>query len=184
MVFGDLLLRSAPARSFGASSFLENNLTASTGELSNLAGKILPGRFNAITDVGDALLRLAYSANILILVPVLIGLMFAKNGPSVAALGGSITESKGLRFLVASLWSAILLLSVAGLAVPKAFWQILVFQVVYKSIWLGSYVIPTWYSEGRSSVPWGPTISFAFIIVVWPILLFFASRYGSIQLTC
>ena len=40
--------------------------------------------------IGELLLRVAYGANVVILAPVLAGLLLARNGPGVPALGGEI----------------------------------------------------------------------------------------------
>lgn len=125
---------------------------------------------------GELWLRAAYGANIVILTPVLLGLALLKNGPGVPALGGAITESEGLRLLVASLWGAILLLSMAGLFAPRLFWPVLLLQVVYKSAWLLIYVLPLWRTSGAAAVPWGPASIFALIVVLWPIALAVAAR--------
>lgn len=124
----------------------------------------------------EALLRLAYAANVAILVPVLCGLLLAKNGPYIPAIGGAVVESAGLRLLVASLWGAILLMSLAGLAAPGLFWQVLVLQVLYKSAWLAGYVLPVWRAEGSAAVPWGPAVCFAIIVALWPLILIHAAR--------
>ena len=128
----------------------------------------------------ETLLRAAYAANIAILVPVVCGLVLAKNGPYVPAIGGVVAESEGLRLLVASLWGAILLMSLGGLVAPILFWQVLVLQVLYKSAWLMGYVIPLWRSEGAAAVPWGPAICFAVIVAIWPLILLHAARAGAL----
>lgn len=126
----------------------------------------------------ETLLRVAYGLNILILTPVLIGLLAVRNGPMVPALGGIIVESEGLRLLVASLWTAILVLSAVGLVSPAAMWPVLLLQVVYKSAWLAGYVAPILKTQGTDAVPWGPTICFALIVAVWPFILFDAWKKG------
>lgn len=125
-----------------------------------------------------SLLRAAYALNIAILAPVLIGLIAARNGPLVPALGGTITESEGLRLLLTSLWGAILLLSALGLIAPVVFWPVLLLQIVYKSAWLAAYVGPVWRAQGAEAVPWGPAVCFAFIVVAWPLILLHAWRQG------
>lgn len=63
----------------------------------------------------DNLLRIAYIANIVILTPVLFS-MFADGGQkSIRAFESKVPNSDGLRLLVASLWFAILVMSVIGL---------------------------------------------------------------------
>lgn len=119
----------------------------------------------------ETLLRCAYGANILILAPVLAGLQYGPKTPVVAALGGQVTESEGLRTLVLSLWSAVLLLSGLGLLAPRPLWPLLAFQVIYKSIWLAPYVVPVARREGPGAAPWGPASVFMAIVILWPVLL-------------
>lgn len=128
----------------------------------------------------ETLLRLAYGANIVILAPVLAGLLLARNGPNVPAIGGAVAESQGLRLLVASLWGAILVLSALGLAAPVVFWPVLLLQIVYKSAWLAGYVGPTWRTQGARAVPWGPSVCFAAIVVLWPLILIRAWQDGTL----
>lgn len=122
----------------------------------------------------DVLLRAAYGANILILVPV-VAALFTTASPA-AVFGPGVSESPGLRLLVASLWAAILLCSVFGLFAPRAFVAILLLQVIYKSTWLLAYVLPVWRSG--EAVPWGPAVTFALIVLIWPVIL--AAEYRRI----
>jgi hypothetical protein len=119
----------------------------------------------------DVALRLAYGFNIAVLAPVLVAL-YRHQGPGVvSAIGGGIANSDGLRLLVGSLWLAVLLMSVAGLVVTRPFVALLAFQVVYKAIYLGTYVIPVGLARGWDAIPAGPAAVFAFIVVVWPFVI-------------
>jgi hypothetical protein len=113
-------------------------------------------------------LRLAYGFNILVLAPVLFGLYSHQGDGVIAALGGSIRNDDGLRLLVASLCCAVLLMSVAGLFAPRLFVALLVFQVVYKAIYLATYVGPDVATQGWNAAPQGPAVVFAIIIAVYP----------------
>jgi hypothetical protein len=86
------------------------------------------------------LLKIAYVANILILVPVVHAMFFGRGVSDVFA--GRVDESLGLRLLVACLWSAILLGSIAGLWWPRFFAAVLPIQILYKSLWLVLFVAP------------------------------------------
>lgn len=90
----------------------------------------------------DLLLRLAYGANILILMPVVLALV-GTGGPT-AVFGPGVADSPVLRTLVASLWGAILVCSGLGLFAPREFVAILLLQVIYKSAWLLAFVLPAW----------------------------------------
>lgn len=106
--------------------------------------------------MGILFLKAAYALNVLILAPVLV----SKN-------------SEGLRLLVASLWSAILLLSLAGFFWPKLFLPVLIMQVVYKSLFLLTYCIPKLRAGKVKNVPIGLSVSFLLIVVTYPILIFY-----------
>jgi hypothetical protein len=118
---------------------------------------------------GAGLLRIAYAANILILVPVCWGMFLG--GGVASVFEGKVEESAGLRLLVGSLWFAILACSIAGLAMPKLFAPLLVVQIIYKSLWLFVFVAPL-VAAGRSGdVPWGISASFIAIVATYPFLL-------------
>ena len=102
--------------------------------------------------------------NILILVPVGFATLLK---PSVTDQGAFV-ESAGWRALVGSLWLAILVCSVLGVVSPASFLWLLVFQVIYKSVWLLVYAAPRVLAGRRQEIPAGITLSFAFIVLVWP----------------
>lgn len=118
------------------------------------------------------LLKLAYGANILILVPVVWNMI--AGGGVATVFEGRVEESHGLRLLVASLWSAILLASVAGFWQPRFFAPVLPIQIVYKALWLGLFVLPLGLREGWSSIPMGISVCFALIVLSYPAILWFA----------
>ncbi|MBY0110374.1 MAG: hypothetical protein K2X90_04660 [Candidatus Babeliaceae bacterium] len=94
------------------------------------------------------------------------------NKKTVQAFQGTVNESAGLRLLVASFWLAILLCSFLGIFFPEQFVPILLLQCIYKSIFLFTYIIPSWRKYGIKAVPIGITICFAIIIVTWPFFIF------------
>jgi hypothetical protein len=116
------------------------------------------------------LLKIAYSANILILVPVCWS-MFAGRGVQ-AVFQGAVTESAGLRLLVGSLWASILAASLAGLFCPRFFAPVLLIQIFYKALWLGVFVAPLLNSQ-NSKLPFGIAMCFALIVITYPFLFWF-----------
>ena len=118
---------------------------------------------------GAGLLRIAYIANILILLPVCWGMFFG--GGVVSVFEGKITESAGLRLLVGSLWFAVLASSVAGLWFPAWFAPVIVVQIIYKTVWLLTFVAPLVITGRSGLVPWGITASFIGIVLTYPWLL-------------
>ncbi|OBV10974.1 hypothetical protein [Erythrobacter dokdonensis] len=119
----------------------------------------------------DLALRLAYCANIAILAPVVTLLL---TGPAHRVFGAATPDIASLKLLVAALWGAILLCSVAGLFRPQAMVAILLLQVIYKSAWLAGFVIPA--MRAGEAVPWGPAITFVPIVLIWPFILAAAWR--------
>ena len=117
-------------------------------------------------------LKAAYALNVLILAPVLVSIYSDVNAP-IRALQGTIEISEGLRLLVASLWSAILLLSLAGFFWPNLFIPVLILQVVYKSLFLLTYCIPKLRAGKVEDVPIGLSISFLLIVLTYPIAIFY-----------
>jgi len=105
-----------------------------------------------------------YWANILILVPVGFATLLK---PSVTDQG-AFAESAGWRTLVGSLWLAILACSVLGVVSPGSFLWLLVFQVIYKSVWLLAYAVPRLLSGRPAEIPAGIAVSFVVIVLVWP----------------
>jgi hypothetical protein len=103
-------------------------------------------------------------ANILILVPVGFATLLK---PSVTDQGAFV-ESAGWRTLVGSLWLAILSLSLLGVIWPGAYLWLLVFQVIYKSVWLLAYAVPRLLSGRVAEIPVGIAVSFVAIVLVWP----------------
>jgi len=108
--------------------------------------------------------QVLFWANILILVPVGFGTLLR---PS-ATDHGVFAESAGWRTLVGSLWVAILVCSVLGLSWPAGFVWLLVFQVIYKSVWLLVYAAPRVLAGRRQEIPAGIALSFLAIVLIWP----------------
>jgi hypothetical protein len=117
-------------------------------------------------------LYLAYCFNILILIPVVFAMLFGAGVTDV--FEGKVSESAGLRLMVGSLWCAILVASVAGLAWPAFFAPVLIVQVIYKSLWLLLFVVPL--ARVGAPIPFGISAVFAVIIVSYPILFWLATR--------
>lgn len=118
---------------------------------------------------GSGLLRFAYAANIIILVPVVWSMFFS--GGTAGVFEGKVSDSEGLRYLVGSLWLAILLGSAAGLAWPAVFAPLILVQIVYKLTWLATYV---WPHRDDPGAPVGISLTFLAIVLTYPILLWFS----------
>ena len=119
------------------------------------------------------ILRVAYVANIFILVPVCFGLLFGDGVTSV--FDGKVAESAGLRLMVASLWTAILVASIVGLFRPAAVALVVLVQILYKTMWLGTFVLPKVLSHQSNQIPTGISVTFALIVLTYP-FLYLAAR--------
>jgi hypothetical protein len=109
-------------------------------------------------------LQLLFWANILILVPIGFGTLLKASLTD----HGVFAESAGWRTLVGSLWVGILACSALGVVWPSSFAWLLVFQVIYKSVWLLVYAAPRVLAGRRQEVPAGIALSFVVIVMVWP----------------
>ncbi len=114
------------------------------------------------------LLKLAYAANLFILIPVCFSMFSATRMAQV--FDGKVANSDGIRLLVASLWSAILVGSAIGLIWPEAMSLIIPIQIFYKTTWLVSFVGPRVLNDQRADVPLGITIVFVLIVMTYPVI--------------
>ncbi len=116
------------------------------------------------------LLRVAYSLNILILLPVALTTMLSIRGAE-AVVEANFSADTPYRILVGCLWSAILACSILGLFFPQRMVGILILKVIYKALFLGLVIFPLWHSKGMNAVPIGLSLSFLAIVLVWPLIL-------------
>jgi hypothetical protein len=119
-------------------------------------------------------LQFAYAVNVAVLAPIAVPTVF-RLFPTDQ---GRFAESQGWRVLVGALWLAILVLSILGLFHPLRYSAVLLLQLIYKSVWLGVYVVPRLYRRELAAVPWGITSCFALIVIVWPFLIPWACLLG------
>lgn len=115
-----------------------------------------------------------YLFNIIVLLPValptLLGLYLVDQG--------SFNESQGWRMLVGAMWTSILILSIFGFFNTKQFSPLLVMQVIYKFLWLISYVVPKLKKSHYQEIPIGITSCFIFIIIVYPFFIPWTYLFG------
>ena len=71
--------------------------------------------------------------------------------------------------MVASLYTGILAGSVIGVFLPEAMAPILGLQVIYKAMWLISYVWPT--LRANQPVPVGLSLAFLAIVIAYPAMM-------------
>jgi hypothetical protein len=124
------------------------------------------------------LLKIAYVANILILVPVVHAMLLG--GTTARVFEDRVADSAGLRIMVGSLWAAILLASIAGLGWPQFFAPVLLIQIVYKALWLVLFVAPVARRTGLTSIPFGISATFLAIVLTYPIIFWITMRSPAI----
>jgi hypothetical protein len=109
-----------------------------------------------------------YIFNILVLVPVGLLTLFggAKGGRLV--FQDKFPESEGIRTILGSLWTAILIGSILGLLYPVPMSPLLLIQVIYKLLWLLVFVLPRLRKERSSGIPRGIAWTFLVIVVSYP----------------
>lgn len=108
-----------------------------------------------------------YIANIAILLPIAISTLTRWFPTDQRAFA----ESEGWRKIAGSMWLAILLLSVCGIFYPLQFSAILVMQIIYKSTWLVSYMLPKIFKKQLDQIPWGMSTTFILVVFVYPIFI-------------
>jgi hypothetical protein len=109
-----------------------------------------------------------YLANIAILVPVVFGSLTGL----LPISRGHFPEGAGWRTITGSLWTAILVCSIAGLFHPIVFAPILLLQFIYKAVWLVIYVLPRLRNaDSRKEIHWGMAASFLLIVIFYPLVI-------------
>lgn len=111
-------------------------------------------------------LKLGYYNNLLVL-----GYVFIQYISGNDISQDSFTDSVGWRLIALSLWSAIFIGSILGISSPSKWANLLLIQIIYKVIWLSTYVIPLAWDGRWDLIPPGITISFTYISLWYPYLL-------------
>ena len=125
------------------------------------------------------LLHVAYTLNILVLIPVVLLALLGGEAGNRRVFQDKFPESEGTRTIVGSLWTAILVGSCIGLFHPIQMSPILILQVVYKSVWLLVFVAPRLAAGRGREVPWGVTIVFLVVVVSYPWIIPWLLLFGS-----
>lgn len=116
--------------------------------------------------------------NIIILVPVGLLTLFGGATGCRWVFQDKFPESEGIRTILGSLWTAILLGSLLGLLFPVSMSPLLLIQVIYKSIWLSVFVLPRLLGNSGSDVPWGIALTFLVIVLSYPWVIPWARLFG------
>lgn len=110
------------------------------------------------------LLLLVYAANVLGAGSLGIASLCAPHFAQRVVFQGAVEPSESIR-LLGALWCAVALLSACGLAEPLRMSPVLVLQVVYKTLWLSTVVLPR--AVRGEAVPTLLAGSFALLVAVW-----------------
>jgi len=122
-------------------------------------------------------LQFAYWVNIVVLGPIAISTVFRLFPTDQARL----EESAGWRVLAGAFWVSVVVLSILGLFQPLRYSPVLLFQVIYKVVWLAVYVAPRLLRGESDAVPWIMTAAFVAYVVVWPFIIPWAYVLGLSQ---
>lgn len=88
-----------------------------------------------------SILKIIYLANILVAGWISISSLFFPKYAAVSVFSNAYTFSEVIR-LTGALWAAIFILSVIGMFLPQKMALVLVFQLIYKGLWLFAVCIP------------------------------------------
>lgn len=116
-------------------------------------------------------IRLVFAANVLVAGAV--GLASLIGGaPALRGVWQSAVEpsSQPVR-IVGAFWTTIALLSIMGLASPRAFAPVLLVQLLYKGIWLAVVALPALVAGRGSEIPAGIAVFFAAWVLVLPFVI-------------
>jgi hypothetical protein len=125
---------------------------------------------HSVTNEAEPMLHFAYVCNILILVPIALTALLSDRAATLI-FENKFAAAPELTKLVGCLWTAILLGSIAGLVDPRGMRMLLMFQVVYKALFLATVLLPMAFRSGWGALPQGLTITFLLIVLLWPWLL-------------
>jgi hypothetical protein len=116
------------------------------------------------------MLEIAYAANILGVGPMAYIMWFRADGVTML-FGPEAAMSGEVRRLIASMWTGVVLLSLAGLEWERTFVALLVFEITYKIVFFAFFVIPLAASGRRDEIPWFVTSIFGASLIAFPILI-------------
>ncbi|HEY1068716.1 MAG TPA: hypothetical protein VGE52_21515 [Pirellulales bacterium] len=124
------------------------------------------------------LLRLPYIFNIIVLVPVGLLTLFGGERGVRIVFQDRCRDSEAVRTILGSLWTAILIASVIGLAYPVAMSPLLLVQTIYKSLWLLVFVLPRLMTGRAGEIPPGVAWTFAVIVATYPLVTPWAKLFA------
>ncbi|MGA9925421.1 MAG: hypothetical protein WBQ29_18650 [Isosphaeraceae bacterium] len=124
-------------------------------------------------------LLLPYIFNILVLIPVCLTTLLGGAEGGRRVFQDKFPESAGIRTILGSLWTAILIGSVIGLFHPVSMSPLLLIQIIYKSLWLLVFVLPLLVRGQGNAVPWGVAGTFLFVVLTYPWVIPWGKLFGA-----
>ncbi len=124
-------------------------------------------------------LLLPYIFNILVLIPVCLTTLLGRAAGGRRVFQDKFQESAGIRTILGSLWTAILIGSVIGLFHPVSMSPLLLIQIIYKSLWLLVFVLPLLVRGQGNAVPWGVAGTFLFVVLTYPWVIPWGRLFGA-----
>ena len=100
-----------------------------------------------------SLLQVAYLLDIFVSVPVAFTTLIGNDRMARFLFKESLPDSDNFRIILGSLWAAVLLCCVMGIVFPVAMSPVLIFQIIYKALWLLFFAVPRWLSGRKKEVP-------------------------------
>lgn len=113
-------------------------------------------------------LKIVYFANIIVAGWISISSLFNPYKAQLTVFEGNFAYSEAIR-LVGALWFAIFLLSILGLFFPEKMSLVLLFQLIYKSLWLIFAALPA--MMNHQPYPKGMALCFIIWVVVLPFVI-------------
>jgi hypothetical protein len=114
------------------------------------------------------MLKIIYIANIIVAGWISITSLFFPKTSLTTIFEQNFTYSEAIR-LVGALWFAIFLLSVLGLFYPEKMVLVLLFQLIYKSLWLLFAALPA--AINHQPYPKGMALTFLLWVVALPFVI-------------
>ena len=118
-------------------------------------------------------LKIVYAANILVTAWVSISCLFFPKTAMSSVFTNDFSYSEAFR-LVGALWAAIFILSILGWFFPQKMSLVLLFQLIYKSLWLLFAALPAMLQHQ----PYPKSMAIFFLI--WVLVLPFVIPWHSI----
>jgi len=113
-------------------------------------------------------LKIIYVANIIVAGWISISSLFYPKTAQITVFEQNFAYSEAIR-LVGALWFAIFILSILGLFYPEKMSLVLLFQLIYKSLWLLFAALPA--MVNHQPYPKGMAVFFIVWVVVLPFVI-------------